>query len=76
MEMRSSLSRSIARELNGGEGVSSSGWGVAPSSREAPGPAHGEEGGVRYFSTDGVAVIEARHSGDGLPEMDKRHWRK
>jgi hypothetical protein len=31
---------------------------------------------VRYFSTDGVAVIEARHSGDGLPEMDKRHWRK
>jgi hypothetical protein len=46
---------STARELNGDEGVSSSGRGAAPSSGEAPGPAHGEEGGVRWLDTNGVA---------------------
>jgi hypothetical protein len=46
---------SMARELNSGEGVSSSGRGAAPSSGEAPGPAHGEEGGVRWLDTNGVA---------------------
>jgi hypothetical protein len=45
--MRRSPAWSMVPELNGGEGVCSSGWGVALSFGEAPGPTHGEEGGVR-----------------------------
>jgi hypothetical protein len=55
METRSSPARSTALELNGSEGVDSSGWGAALSSGEASGPAHGEGGGVRRLDTDGVA---------------------
>jgi hypothetical protein len=82
MEMRSSMVRSTASELNDGEGVGSSSRGAAPSSGEALGPAHGEEGGVRWLGTDDVVGIEVRCGGDGLPETDKRHcadkrrWRR
>jgi hypothetical protein len=41
-------------ELNGGEGVSLSGWGAALGSGEALGPAHGERGGVRRLGIDGA----------------------
>jgi hypothetical protein len=54
MEMRSSPMRSMAPELNGGEGVGSSSWGATPTSGEAPGPVHGERGGVRCLGTDSV----------------------
>jgi hypothetical protein len=73
-EIQSSPARSTAPELNGGECVSSSGRGVALSSKEAPGPTHEEEGGVRWLDTDSVAGTEARHGGGGLPETDKRSW--
>jgi hypothetical protein len=42
-------------ELNGGEGASPSGWGVALRSGEALGLAYGERGGVRWLGTDEVA---------------------
>jgi hypothetical protein len=75
-EMRGSPVWSTAPKLNGGEGVNSSGWGAAPSSGEALGPAHGEEGGVRWLGTDGVVGSEARRRGGGLPEMNKMLWRR
>jgi hypothetical protein len=53
-------------ELNGGEGVGSLGRGETPSSGEAPGPTHGERGGV-----DDMAENRGERSGDGLPEADK-----
>jgi hypothetical protein len=46
-ERRSSLAWSMAPELNGGEGASPSGRGVAMGSGKALGTAHGEIGGVR-----------------------------
>jgi hypothetical protein len=49
-------------------------WGVAPSSGEAPGPAHEDGKRVRRLGTDGVAEIEVRCGGGGLPEADKRRW--
>jgi hypothetical protein len=76
MDMWSSSARLTAPKLNGGEGVSSLGRGAAPSSREAPGPTHGEEGGVRWLGTDGVAGTEARYGGGGLLETDKRRCRR
>jgi hypothetical protein len=76
MEMWSSTVRSTTSELNGGEGVGSLSQGAAPSSGEALGPAHGEEGGVRWLGTDDVVGIEVRRGGDGLLETDKRRWRR
>jgi hypothetical protein len=72
MEMRSSLAWSRAPELNGGEGAGPSSWGVSLKSGKAPGPAHGERGGVRWLSTDGVAENRGEHGGDGLPEADRK----
>jgi hypothetical protein len=69
--MRRSPMQSMEPELNGGEGVSSLGWGATPSSSEAPGPAHREKGGVRWLGTDGVAENRGERGGDGLPEVDK-----
>jgi hypothetical protein len=47
--------RSMASELNDGEGAGPSGWGAALGSSEALGPAYGERGGVRWLGTDEVA---------------------
>jgi hypothetical protein len=69
--MRSSPARSTASELNGGEGVGPSVRGATPSSGKAPGPAHGERGGVRWLGTDGVAENRGDRSGNGIPEADK-----
>jgi hypothetical protein len=44
------------------------------SSGEAPEPAHGERGGVRWLGTDGVAENRGERDGDGLPEADKGCW--
>jgi hypothetical protein len=41
-------------ELNDGEGAGPLGLGAAPRSGEAPRPAHGERGGVRWLGNDGV----------------------
>jgi hypothetical protein len=71
MEMRSSLTQSTAPKLNDGEGVGSSGWGATSSSGEAPGPAHGERGGVRWLGTVGVVENRGERGSDGLPEADK-----
>jgi hypothetical protein len=32
---------------------------------------HGERGGVRWLSTDGVVENRGKHGSDGLPEADK-----
>jgi hypothetical protein len=69
--MWSSLARSMAPELNCGEGVGSSGRGATPCSSEAPVPAHRERGGVRWLGTDGVAENRGERCGGGLPEADK-----
>jgi hypothetical protein len=42
-------------ELNDGEGVTFLVWEAAPKLKEAPGPAYGERGGVRWLGTD-IAV--------------------
>jgi hypothetical protein len=47
------------------------GRGANPISGEAPGPAHGERGGVRWLGTDDVAENRGKHDADGLPEVDK-----
>jgi hypothetical protein len=69
--MRSSPAWSTAPEVSSGEGVGSSGRGATLSSGEAPGPAHGERGGVRWLGTDGMVENRGECSGDGLPEADK-----
>jgi hypothetical protein len=61
----------MAPELNGGEDVGPSCRGAAPRSSEAPGPAHGERGGMRWLGTDGVAENRDECGSDGLPEADK-----
>jgi hypothetical protein len=68
--MRSSPTRLMALELNDGEGVSSLGRGATLSSGEAPGPAHGKRGGVRWLGTDGVVENRGERDGDGLPEAN------
>jgi hypothetical protein len=73
-EGRSSSARSTAPELNDGEGAGPSGRGAALRSDEAPEPTHMERGGVRWLGTDGVAKKRGKRGGDGLSEMDKRHW--
>jgi hypothetical protein len=74
MEGRSSSARSTAPKLNGGEGAGPSGRGAALRSGEAPGPTHGERGGVRWLGTDGVAEKRGERGDDVLSEMDKRRW--
>jgi hypothetical protein len=69
--MWSSLERWMTPELNGGEGVGASGRGATLSSGEAPGPTHGERGGVRWLGTDGMVENIGERGGDGLPEADK-----
>jgi hypothetical protein len=64
--MRSSPGQSTAPELNNGEGVGSSGPDATPSSSEAPGPAHGERGGVSWLGTDGVTENKGERGGDDL----------
>jgi hypothetical protein len=71
-EMQSSPTQLMAPEVNDGEGAGPSGRGAAPRSSEAPGPAHGERGGVRRLSTDGVVENRGECGGDGLPEADRR----
>jgi hypothetical protein len=71
MEMWSSPARSTAPKLNSDEGVGSSGQGATLSSGEAPGPTHGERGGVRWLGTDGMAENKGERGGDGLSEKDK-----
>jgi hypothetical protein len=61
----------MAPELNCGEGVGSSGRGATLCSGEAPGPAHGERGGVRWLGSEGVVENRGERGGDGLPEADK-----
>jgi hypothetical protein len=73
IEMRSSPTRSTAPEPNDGEGVGPLGRGAALSSSEAPGPAHGERGGVRWLGTDGVEENRGERGGVGLPEADNGH---
>jgi hypothetical protein len=58
----------------GGEGGAPVAWGAAPSSGEAPGPAHEDGKWVRWLGTDGVAEIEVRRGGGGLPVADNRRW--
>jgi hypothetical protein len=70
-EKRSSLARSTTLKLNGGDDVDPLGRGVASRSGEAPGPVHGERGGVRCLVTDGVVENRGEHGGDGLSEVDK-----
>jgi hypothetical protein len=74
MEMRSSSARSMALELNGGEGGGPAAQGAALSIGESPGLAHEDGKWVRWLGTDGVAETEVRHGGGGLPEADKRCW--
>jgi hypothetical protein len=62
----------MAPELNGGEDAGPSGRGAALRSGEAPGPVHGERGGVRWLGTDGVAENRGERGGDGLPGADRR----
>jgi hypothetical protein len=69
--MQSSPAWSTVPELNDGEGVGSSGRGATLSFGEAPRPAHGERGGVRWLGIDGVAENRGKRGGDGLPEVDK-----
>jgi hypothetical protein len=45
----------MASELNSGEGVVFLVREAAPKHKEAPGPAYGERGGVRWLGTDGAA---------------------
>jgi hypothetical protein len=52
MEGRNSPVRSMAPELNGGEGVTFLVWEVAPELKEALGPTQWESGGVRQLGTD------------------------
>jgi hypothetical protein len=70
--MRSSLVRSMAPELNSGEGVGPSDRGAAVRLDKASGPTHVERGGVRWLGTDGVAENRGERGGDGLPEADRR----
>jgi hypothetical protein len=72
MERWSSPTRSMAPELNDGEGVDPSGRGAALGSGEALGPTHGKRGGVRRLNTDSVAGTQVRCGGGSLPEADKR----
>jgi hypothetical protein len=69
-EGQNSPARSTVPELNGGEGVSPSGWGAALGSSEALGPAYGERGGVKWLSTNEVVENGGECGGDGLPEAD------
>jgi hypothetical protein len=46
--------RSTAPELNGSEGVAFLVREAAPKLKEAPRPAYGERGGVRWLGTDGA----------------------
>jgi hypothetical protein len=55
MERRSSSVRSMAPELNSGEGAGPLDRGAALGSGKALGPAHRERGGVRWLGTDEVA---------------------
>jgi hypothetical protein len=70
MEIRSSPVQSMASELNDGEVGGPTARRVAPSSGEAPGPAHEDGKQVRWLGIDGVVEIEVRHG--GLPEADSR----
>jgi hypothetical protein len=70
MERQGSPARSMAPELNDGEGAGPSGWGVALGSGEALGPAYRERGGVRWLGTNKVAENRGERGGDGLPEAD------
>jgi hypothetical protein len=60
--------------IYGGEGWGLVARGEAPSSSEAPGPAHEDGKWVRQFSTDSVAETVMRHSSGGLLDSDNRHW--
>jgi hypothetical protein len=64
MEMRSSLARSTASELNDGEGGGPAARRAAPSSGEPPGPAHEDGKWVRRLGIDGMVETEARRGGD------------
>jgi hypothetical protein len=64
MEGRSSPARLTVPKLNDGEGVAFLVREAALKLKEAPGPTHGERGGVRWLGTDravenrgGVAAI-------------------
>jgi hypothetical protein len=76
MDMRSSPMRTTVLELNGGEGVGPAAWGAPSRSGKAPGPVHEDGKWVRKLGIDGVAETEARRGGGGLPEADKRRWRR
>jgi hypothetical protein len=66
----------MALRLSGGEGGGPTTRGADMSSAEAPEPAHKDAKRVRQLDTDGVAETEARRDGGGLPEEDKRCWRR
>jgi hypothetical protein len=70
MERWSSPARSMAPELNGGEGAGPSGWGAALGSGKALGPRNGERGGATWLSTDSVVGTEARCGGGSLMKGD------
>jgi hypothetical protein len=69
-EGRNSPTRSTVLELNDGEGVTFLVWEAASKLKEAPGPAYGERGGVRWLGTNGAAKNRGGCDGDGLPEVD------
>jgi hypothetical protein len=55
MEGWNSPARSMASELNDGEGAGPLGWVATLGCGEALGPAYGERVGVRWLGTDEVA---------------------
>jgi hypothetical protein len=63
--------RSMAPELNDGEGGGPAARGAASSSGEPPGHAHEDGKWVRQLGINGVVEAEARRGGGGLPEADK-----
>jgi hypothetical protein len=69
-------STATAQQLSGGKGGCPAARGAAPNSTEAHVPAHEDEKQVRWLDTGGVAEIEVRCSGGGLPKADKRRWRE
>jgi hypothetical protein len=76
MSSRRPTNIAMTRRLSDGEGGGSVARGVAPSPGEAPGLAHEDGERVRRLGIDGVAETKARHDGGGLPEADRRRWRK
>jgi hypothetical protein len=70
MERLISPTRSMALELNCGEGVGPLGQGAALGSGEALELVYGERGGVRWLSTDEVVKNSGERDSDGLPEAD------